>query len=177
VSTTEFSRSEDLLPLLYDELRKLARALMAHLPAGETLQPTALVHEAYLRLVGNVDPLWNGRGHFFGAAAQAMRRILVEQARRKAAQKRGGGRTRVHLDDVDLAMQVPVDEMLELDRALDRLREIDEQAAEIVMLRFFAGLSTRETAACMEISVSTVERRWRSARALLYTQLRDPAFS
>ncbi len=161
----------DLLPLIYDELRKLAQARMAKTPPGNTLQPTALVHEAYLRLIGSDDPSWHSRGHFFAAAAQAMRQILVEQARRKASLKHGGGRKRVALEDIDLAIEPPAEDVLALDEALTQLEKADSRKGNVVMLRFFAGLTNEETAAALGISVPTVEREWRFSRAFLYTVL------
>jgi RNA polymerase sigma factor (TIGR02999 family) len=162
----------DLLPLMYSELRSLARSLMANVPPGNTLDPTALVHEAYLRLVRKGDGGWNSRGHFFGAAAKAMRQILVDQARRKAAVKRGGDLKRVD-GDVELAIAAPSNDVLALDRALSRLEHEDPRAALVVSLRFFAGLTAEETATAMDVSLSTVEREWRFARALLWMQLRE----
>jgi RNA polymerase sigma factor (TIGR02999 family) len=165
----------ELLPLVYSELRRLAQARMAKTPPGNTLQPTALVHEAYMRLIGKDDPeLSRSRGHFFAAAAQAMRDILVEQARRKKRQKHGGGRKRVALDIVDLAdvpLQSPAEDILALDEALQKLEQDQPRLVEVVKLRFFAGLTTKETAAALGVSVPTVERDWRFARTLLYTHL------
>ena len=163
----------DLLPLIYDELRKLAQARMAKTPPGNTLQPTALVHEAYLRLIGSDDPSWHSRGHFFAAAAQAMRQILVDQARRKASLKRGGGRKRVALEEVKLAIEPPAEDMLPLDDALVQLEKADPRKGQIVMLRYFAGLTNEETAAALGVSVPTVERDWRFSRAFLFTVLSD----
>jgi len=166
--------SAELLPLLYRELRKLAGALMARIPPGNTLQPTALVHEAYLRLVGPVDSEWNSRGHFFSAAAQAMRQIMVDQARRKAARKHGGGLRRVDLDgagEADLRIESPVEDLLALDEALRRLEHDAPRKAEVVKLRYFAGLSSEETAAALGVSLPTVERDWRFARAVLLADL------
>ena len=151
----------ELLPLIYEDLRKLARARMAKLAPGQTLQPTALVHEAYARVIGSGDPGWDGRGHFFGAAAQAMRNILVDQARSKAALKRGGGRQRLDLQDGDLAIQPPREDILALDEALRRLEADDPRKGRIVNLRYFAGLTAEETAAALDVSVGTVEREWR----------------
>ena len=162
----------ELLPCVYAELRALARSLMAKTPPGNTLQPTALVHQAYLRIVGDQDPGWNSRGHFFAAAAQAMRRILVEQARRKATVKHGGGQRRVDVDDVDLALESPGEDVLALDEALQRLSQLDERKARVVELRYFVGLDIAETAQVLGVSEPTVERDWRFARAFLYDQLR-----
>ena len=163
----------DLLPLIYDELRKLAQARMAKTPPGNTLQPTALVHEAYLRLIGSDDPSWHSRGHFFAAAAQAMRQILVDQARRKASLKRGGGRKRVALEEVKLTIEPPAEDMLPLDNALVKLEKADPRKGQIVMLRYFAGLTNEETAAALGVSVPTVERDWRFSRAFLFTVLSE----
>jgi RNA polymerase sigma factor (TIGR02999 family) len=163
--------ADQLLPCVYAELRGLARVLMAQIPPGNTLQPTALVHQAYLRLVGDGDPGWNGRGHFFAAAAQAMRRILVEQARRKAAVKHGGDLHRVDMDEVDIAIELPHEDVLALDVALERLANWDERKARVVELRYFVGLDIAETAKILRVSEPTVERDWRFARAFLYDQL------
>ncbi|MHC4769154.1 MAG: sigma-70 family RNA polymerase sigma factor [Planctomycetota bacterium] len=163
----------ELLPLIYEDLRKLARARMAKLAPGQTLQPTALVHEAYARVIGSGDPGWDGRGHFFGAAAQAMRNILVDQARSKAALKRGGGRQRLDLQDGDLAIQPPREDILALDEALRRLEADDPRKGRIVNLRYFAGLTAEETAAALDVSVGTVEREWRYIKAWLHTQLAE----
>jgi RNA polymerase sigma factor (TIGR02999 family) len=163
--------AEELLPIIYEELRKLARSLMAKTPPGNTLQPTALVHEAYLRLLGTEATGWNSRGHFFAAAARAMRRILVEQARRKAAARHGGSMKRVNADYVDLAIQEPSVDILALDEALERLSQQDRRAADVVMLRYFAGLTIEETAKVLGISDPTVARDWQFARLFLYDQL------
>lgn len=165
----------ELLPLVYHELRNLARAHLARAPSGNTLQPTALVHEAYLRLIGSADPGWNGRGHFFGAAAQAMRQILVDQARRKAADKRGGGQRRVGLDEAELPIAPPSDDLLALDEALRELEQADPRKGRIVALRYFAGLTAAETAEALGLSVPTVDREWRFARSLLHARLARPA--
>src|SRR5262245_47993872 len=163
----------DLLPILYAELKKLARARLAKVPPGQTLQTTALVHEAYLRLLGDRnDVSWNGRRHFFGAAARAMREILIERARRQGAKKRGGDRER-DFEEIELASEQPVEDVIALDEALGRLEELDPRKAEIVMLRYFAGLSEEETAAALEVSVRTVEREWRYIRVWLFKQLGD----
>ena len=163
--------AEELLPLVYDELRRLAAWRLAHEQPGQTLQATALVHEAYLRLVGKEDPQWNGRRHFFGAAAEAMRRILVENARRKKRLKRGGQMERVDLAEVDLPSPLPDDDLLAMDEALDRLAKTDARAAELVKLCFFVGLTQAQAAKHLEISVATVERIWAFARAWLFREI------
>jgi len=145
--------------------------MMAKTPPGNTLQPTALVHEAYVRLVGREDPGWNSRGHFFSAAAEAMRRILVEQARRKGRLKHGGQLVRVDADEVNLPIEPPSEDMLALDEALTRLAEIDKRKADVVMLRYFTGLTIEEVAMMTGISEPTVERDWRFARAFLFDQI------
>jgi RNA polymerase sigma factor (TIGR02999 family) len=160
--------ADRLLPLVYDELRRLAAAKLAQEKSGQTLQPTALVHEAYLRLVGGAPQGgWDGRGHFFAAAAQAMRRILVENARRKKRLKHGGEARRVELEDVDRAPEPPPDELLALDEALDKLAQADPPAAEIVKLHFFAGLSLEEAGALLGLSRASAYRQWTYARAWL----------
>lgn len=164
----------ELLPLVYSELHKLAQARMAKTPPGNTLQPTALVHEAYLRLIGREDPGWSNRGHFFAAAAQAMRQILVEQARRKASVKHGGGRKRVDLELAEPFVEPPAEDLVALDEALKRLEQADPRKGKIVMLRYFAGLTNEETAAALDVSVPTIEREWRFIRTFLYTLLSDP---
>lgn len=165
--------ASDLLPLIYDELRSIARARMGGAHRHETLQPTALVNEAYLRLFGGAETNWNSRGHFFAAAARAMRNILVEQARRKASLKRGGGRARVPDDDLAAVIQPPADDVLALDEALRELERSDPRKAELVLLHCFCGLSLAETAATLDVSTSTVEREWRFTRALLRARLQD----
>ena len=161
----------DLLPLVYDELRKLAAARMAAEPAGHTLQPTALVHEAYLRLVGGSDAGWDSRGHFFAAAAEAMRRIVVEAARRKKRVKHGGGRERVEIELTDLPTRLPPDELLALDGALGRLEQLDPVKARLVTLRYFAGLTIEQAADALHISRVTAHRYWTFARAWLHQQM------
>lgn len=161
-----------LLPQVYRELRALAESRLRRLPPGQTLQPTALVHEAYMRLVGSADPGWNGRGHFFGAAARAMRNILVDEARRKGAEKRGGGRLRVDLPDSALAAITRHADMLELDEALERLEQIDERKGSVVMLRVFCGLTIDQTAMALGLSAATVERDWAYAKAWLHRELK-----
>jgi RNA polymerase sigma factor (TIGR02999 family) len=158
--------AEQLLPLVYDELRRLAARKLAHESPGQTLQATALVHEAYLRLVGaSPGPQWNGRNHFFAAAAQAMRHVLVEAARRKARQKRGGGRRRVDLADVPAPD--PDEALLALDDALNRLASEDPVAAKVIELRQFAGLGHKEIAAALGITVYLARQKWTYARAWL----------
>jgi RNA polymerase sigma factor (TIGR02999 family) len=158
-----------LLPIVYVELRKLAAVRLADEKPGQTLQPTALVHEAYLRLVGDGQPRsWDGRGHFFAAAAEAMRRILVEDARRKKRLKRCGNRSRVGLDQVEAAASAPGDDLLALDEALARFAAEDPKKAELVKLRFYGGLSVEEAASCLGISRATADRHWAYARAWLY---------
>lgn len=162
----------DLLPLVYDELRKLAAARMAGESPDHTLQPTTLVHEAYLRLVGREDARWDGRGHFF-AAAEAMRRILVDAARRKHGPVRGGGFARRDLDPEQFAVHDPHPRLLDLDAALDRLAALDSRAAEVVKLRYFASLTVPEVASALGISPRTADADWAYARAWLATALRD----
>ncbi|MEX2175654.1 MAG: ECF-type sigma factor [Pirellulaceae bacterium] len=168
--------AEQLLPLVYDELRKLAAARLAQEKPGQTLQATALVHDAYLRLVrplasGGREPPeaihWDSRGHFFAAAAEAMRRILVESARRKGREKRGGNRERVELDQIDLPAVVPSDDVLAIDEALTKLAAEDPQAAQLVKLRYFAGMSLTEAAEALGISRTSAYEQWSYARAWL----------
>src|SRR5216117_3338027 len=164
--------AQELLPLVYDELRKLAAHKMASERPGQTLQPTALVHEAWLRLVGSDRPQpWEGRTHFFAAAAEAMRRILVESARRKKRLKHGGQLNRVDVDAVDLPMPMPDDELLALDEALDRLATVDARAAEVVKLCFFVGLTQEQAAKELGLSLATAERLWSFARAWLFREM------
>ncbi len=165
--------SERLLPLVYDELRKLAEQRMAREAAGQTLQATALVHEAYLRLVGSGgEPIrWDGRGHFFAAAAEAMRRILIERARAKRAIKRGGDGRRLKLDPAALTLDAIPDGVVELDEALTRFAAIDPAKADLVKLRFFGGLTLAQAAAVLGISTNTADRHWAYARAWLYDAL------
>ena len=162
------SAAEQLLPLIYDELRKLAAARLANEKPGQTLQATALVHDAYIRLVDTEKAQhWNSRGHFFGAAAEAMRRILVENARRKKREKHGGERNRVELGGSNLATTTTDERLLEIDEALDRLGTEEQQAAQLVKLRFFAGFSITEAAEILGISRSTAYEQWAYARAWL----------
>ncbi|SPE50097.1 conserved hypothetical protein [Verrucomicrobia bacterium] len=165
--------AEQLLPLVYQELRRLAAVRLAQAAPGQTLQPTALVHEAWLRLIGaEPQQLWNSRGHFFAAAAEAMRRILVERARRKAAQKHGGGLQRVDLDQVDIAAEANSDLLLALDEALSALAVRDPTAAQLIKLRFFAGLPNHEAAELLGVPERTAKRTWAYARAWLYQEMR-----
>lgn len=164
--------AQELLPLVYEELRTLARARLRNELPGQTLQPTALVHEAYLRLVGDEDPGWDSRGHFFAAAALAMRRILVERARQKMTQKRGGDRQRLLEDQVEPTCGPPSEDVLAVDEAVRRLERDDPRKGQIVNLRYFARMTTAETAAALGISVGTVGREWRYIRAWLECQLR-----
>ncbi len=163
--------AEELLPLVYEQLRRLASARMAALPPGQTLQATALVHEAYVRLIGSEPRDWNGRGHFFAAAAEAMRRILVERARQKASQKRGGGLKRVDLDHVDVALDSNSDVLLAVDDALNLYALKDPQGAELIKLRFFVGLPNHDAAAILGIPERTAKRTWAFARAWLMHEI------
>ena len=165
--------TDELLPLVYDELRKLAAQKMANLPPGQTLQTTALVHEAYLRLIGNEPMQWNSRGHFFSAAAEAMRRILIERARKKSACKHGGGLQRVDLDQVDIALDTDDDLLLLLNDALDEFREKDPTAAELIKLRFFVGLGNQQAAELLGVSERTAKRSWAYARAWIYQRMQN----
>lgn len=164
--------AERLLPLVYDELRRLAADKLRHEQPGQTLQPTALVHEAYLRLAGG-EPSngWGSRGHFFAAAAEAMRRILIDNARRKRRVKHGGGMDRVDLDEVAIAIDSPIDDLLALDEALALLDHEDHLKAELVKLRFFAGLTLEEAGQMLGVSPATADRHWAFARAWLYRQI------
>jgi RNA polymerase sigma factor (TIGR02999 family) len=161
----------ELLPMLYVELRRLAAAMTAQQTPGQTLQATALVHEAYLRLVGNQDPGWEGRRHFFGAAAQAMREILIEQARHKGTVKHGGQAQRIELAEGLAWSEPPTTDLLALDEAIQQLKVEDAHLAEVVQLRYYTGLSLEETAGVLGVSVSTVKRAWRYARAWLARRL------
>ncbi|MBI4658799.1 MAG: sigma-70 family RNA polymerase sigma factor [Verrucomicrobia bacterium] len=164
--------AEELLPVVYDELRKLAGYKMAGEASGHTLQATALVHEAWLRLAGSHQQSWQNRAHFFGAAAEAMRRILVEHARRKRSLKRGGGAEREELDESKLVLTAPPDELLAVHEALDRLAMEDPAAAELVKLRYFVGMTMEEAAAAMGMAKRTAENLWTYARAWLHREIR-----
>jgi len=172
------SASDQLLPLVYDELRRLAAAHLSREPSGITLQPTALVHEAYLKLLGGEGVRWEGRGHFFGAAARAMRNILVDRARRRAAEKHGGGRGRVSMDDPAMTLGVPTPspdedrvDLLRLHAALERLEARDGRQADVVMMRYFAGLTIEQTGAALGVSPGTVKNEWTYARAWLRREM------
>jgi RNA polymerase sigma factor (TIGR02999 family) len=166
--------AEQLLPLVYDELRKLAAHRLAREKPGETLQATALVHEAYLRLVvGEKGQHWEGQGHFFAAAAEAMRRILIDQARRKQSQRRGGKRKRQPLDHVEIAAPEPSLDVLALNEALERFEQVDPLKANLVKLRYFTGMTIPQAAAALDISPSTADRYWSYARAWLHAELKE----
>ena len=171
VARGERQASSDLLPLVYEELRQLAGARMAREAAGQTLQPTALVHEAWLRLVGEGNRNWENRAHFFGAAAEAMRRILIESARRKSRLKRGGKQERVDINDVDLAAATPDDKVLLIDEALEKLKAEDPEKARIVVLKFFGGLTNQEVAHTLNVTERTVERQWAFAKAWMFRSI------
>ncbi len=165
--------AQELLPLVYDELRRLAAFKLAHETPGQTLQPTALVHEAWLRLGGQDHQAWNGRPHFFGAAAEAMRRILIENARRKRARRHGGGQQRMDVQEVEIATGVKDDELLAVDAALERFAAQDQQKAELVKLRYFTGLTIAEAAEILGVSAPTAKRWWAYARAWLHKEIED----
>jgi RNA polymerase sigma factor (TIGR02999 family) len=163
--------AEELLPLVYGELRKLAAAKMANEAAGHTLQPTALVHEAWLRLAGNQNQEWEGRAHFFAAAAEAMRRILIDNARRKRAVRHGGAQQRVDFEEVDLASPTPDDQLLAMDEALDKLASLHPRQAELVKLRYFVGMTLKEAAEVLGISTDTAKDDSAHARAWLFREV------
>jgi RNA polymerase sigma factor (TIGR02999 family) len=167
--------ARELLPLVYEELRKLAASKMANEAPGQTLQPTALVHEAWLRLGGGQDQAWDGRAHFFGAAAEAMRRILIENARRKKALRHGAGQARLEVQEVEIAAPAPDDQMLAVNEALNKLAGLDKEKAELVKLRYFAGMTIEEAAGVLRISEATAKRWWVYARAWLYAEVRPGA--
>ena len=168
---TQMSPGQELLPLVYEELRKLAAARMVNEWQTSTLQPTALVHEAWLRLVGSEQRAWKNRAHFFAAAAEAMRRILIDNARRKHAAKRAAGTVRLDLDQVDVAVQADEELLLSINEALEKLSVQDPQSAELVKLRFFVGLNYEEAAQALGISERSAKRCWTFARAWLYREL------
>src|SRR5882724_3930939 len=157
--------SDELLPLVYEELRKLAACKMANEAPGQTLQPTALVHEVWLRLAGGQERAWDSQAHFFGAAAEAMRRILIENARRKKALRHGAGQARLDIAELEIVAPAPDDQMLAMDEALNKLAALDKEKAELVKLRYFVGLNIEEAAAVLRISEATAKRWWVYARA------------
>jgi RNA polymerase sigma factor (TIGR02999 family) len=167
----EAKAAEELLPLVYNELRKLAAVRMAQEAAGHTLQPTALVHEAWLRLAGNRRQAWQNRAHFFGAAAEAMRRILIERARRKSRLKRGSGAAVLDIAELDVAEAMPDDKVLLVDEALERFKAEDPAKARVVALKFFGGLTDREVAEIMGVTERTVRRQWTYAKAWLFQSI------
>jgi RNA polymerase sigma factor (TIGR02999 family) len=164
--------ADELLPLVYQELRKLAASKMANESPNQTLQPTALVHEAWLRLTGNENVKWDGRAHFFGAAAEAMRRILIDNARRKKAVRHGGDQQRVDIADLEIAAATKDDELLAVNDALEKLAAVDKQKAELVKLRYFGGLTIDEAAEVLGISAPTAKRWWAYSRAWLFQHLK-----
>ena len=161
-------KSEQLLPLVYDELRKLAAGRMSQAASGQTLQPTALVHEAWLRLVNDEARTWENRAHFFNAAAETMRHILIDRARRKARRKHGGNREQVNLDEIDVASALPDEQLILVDEALEKLKAEDPEAAQIVVLKFFGGLTNEEIVKVVGTSDRSVRRQWNYAKAWLY---------
>jgi len=173
IGRSEEGASEKLLPLVYAELRRLAAARMAHEMSGQTLQPTALVHEAWLRLVNDGDRTWQNRAHFFGAAAEAMRRILIERARHKSRLKHGGGKARLNIEDLELAETTPDDKVLLVDEALGRLKVEDPELERIVMLKFFGGLSNEEIAEALGLAPRTLDRQWAYAKAWLFRYISE----
>jgi RNA polymerase sigma factor (TIGR02999 family) len=173
ISRGESQASDKLLPLVYDDLRKLAAARMFQESAGHTLQPTALVHEAWLRLGGGQNQSWQNRAHFFSAAAEAMRRILVDHARRKAGLKHGGGQQRLNIEDLDLAGATPDEKILLIDEALEDLERVNSERARVVVLKFFAGMTNKEVAEALHVSKSTVDRHWECARPWLFNKIKQ----
>jgi len=165
--------ADELLPVVYEELRILAAQKLSRESPGQTLQATALVHEAYIRLIGGNNPNWNSSGHFFGAAAEAMRRILIDNARRKLRLKHGGGQKKVDIDEAGLAIEGPTDDLIALDEALSKLTQEDPVKAELVKLRYFAGLTLEQAARALELPYSTAKLHWAYARAWLYREIRD----
>jgi len=163
--------ADQLLPLVYDELRKLAACKMARESPGQTLQPTALVHEAWLRLSGGADRAWDGRAHFFGAAAEAMRRILIENARRKNALRHGAGQKQLDVEELEIAAPAPDEQLLAIDEALNKLAALDKEKAELVKLRYFVGMTIEEAASVLQVSEATAKRWWIYARAWLYAEV------
>jgi RNA polymerase sigma factor (TIGR02999 family) len=173
VDRGEAGASEELLPLVYHELRRHAAVRMSHEAVGQTLQPTALVHEAWLRVVGGGERRWQNRAHFFGAAAEAMRRILIENARRKSRLKRGGNQLRLDIEGLDLAAATPDEKVLLINDAIERLEGRDPEKAWVVVLKFFVGLTNQEVAVQMGVTERTVERHWAYAKAWLFQSIRS----
>ena len=173
ISAGDNRASEQLLPVVYEELRRLASIRMAQEAAGHTLQPTALVHEAWLRLSGDGNQSWQNRAHFFGAAAEAMRRILIERARRKSRLKRGGGQALLDIADLDVAAAMPDDKILLVNEALEQLKAEDPEKAQIVMLKFFTGLGNEQVAEILKVNERTVRRQWNFAKAWLFDRIRE----
>jgi RNA polymerase sigma factor (TIGR02999 family) len=171
IETGDAKAAGELLPLVYEELRKLAAARMANESPNQTLQPTALVHEAWLRLTGNENVKWQGRAHFFGAAAEAMRRILIDNARRKRALRHGGGQQRLDIEEMEIATPIKEQELLDMDEALEKFAALDKQKADLVKLRYFVGLTLEESAQILGVSTPTAKRWWAYARAWLYRQI------
>ena len=165
--------ADELLPLVYAELRRLAAHKMANEAPGQTLQPTALVHEAWLRLTGGEERKWDSRGHFFAAAAEAMRRILIDNARRKRALRHGGGQRRQDIQEVEIAVEMKEDELLAMNEALEKFAALDKPKAELVKLRYFAGLTIEQAAETLGISAPTAKRHWTYARAWLYREIQS----
>ena len=168
VERGEENSSERLLPLVYDELRRLAAIKMSREAQNQTLQPTALVHEAWLRLTTDEEIGWQNRGHFFGAAAEAMRRILIERARRRSSLKHGGGQVRIDIQELELADTTPDEKVLLINEALERLQAEDPEKARVVVMKFFGGLTNREVADSLNVTERTVERHWAYAKAWLF---------
>ena len=173
ISRGESGAAEELLPLVYAELRNLATARMLRESAGHTLQPTALVHEAWLRLVGDHDRNWKGRAYFFAAAAEAMRRILVEHARRKARLKHGGGQERLNIEDLELAAVAPDEKILLVEEALKKLERSNPERARVVVAKFFGGMTNKEVADTLDIGERSVDRHWMCAKAWLFQELQE----
>jgi RNA polymerase sigma factor (TIGR02999 family) len=173
INAGESQAVEKLLPLVYNELRNLAAARMFHESAGHTLQPTALVHEAWLRLVSEGDQNWRSRAYFFAAASEAMRRILVEHARKKASQKHGGGQQRLNVEDLEIAQTPPDNKILLVNEALEQLERNQPERARVVVLKFFGGMTNKEAAEILNISERSVDRHWVCAKAWLFQKLQD----
>jgi len=172
VGRGEACASEELLPLVYNELRRHASARMSHEQAGQTLQPTALVHEAWLRIFDGGESRWENRAHFFGAAAEAMRRILIENARKKSRLKRGGNQRLLDVDDMEIAETTPEEKVLLIDEAVEQLQAQDPEKARVVVLKFFGGLTNQEVAETLHVTERTVERHWAYAKAWLFQAIR-----